>query len=297
MQDLIVKHISGNSSPEEDQILFDWINADTKHLSEFNAQKKIWDLFDDHNNTLPEISVENAWVNFNDKLYKESTKNKRFFIFKIAAVFIVLLISGTFILNFKPQNKNNSIAAKSKNNTPPAINQIITKVINTENEVNLNSIPKKNKGIISPNLKSLDSTLIHKYTLIDSSTALLTSTSVLTALDQSPHQNRLVSLSGAGLFDIKPSTKNFQLETEELIIKVQGTKFNVQKSTVYDNVIEISVEEGVMDVQDKSNSSNLITITANQTYHFDKTTHQFKLVSSTEEKSKKSVFYKIFQKK
>lgn len=296
MQDLIVKHISGNSSPEEDKILFDWINADIKHKSEFNTQKKLWDLFENQNNTLPEISIENAWGNFNGKLHKESTKNKRFFLFKIASVLVVLLISGAFILNFKPEKQIDVLAKKLEIKPSTTTNKLFKQEINNEKEVVLKPVNKGTKDI-SPKLKSIDSTLVDKYTIADSSIAYLTSTSVLTALDQSPHQNRLVSLSGAGLFDIKPSAKNFQLETEELIIKVQGTKFNVQKSTVYDNVIEISVEEGVMDVQDKSNPSNLVTITANQTYHFDKATRQFKLASSTEEKSKKSVFYKFFQKK
>jgi ferric-dicitrate binding protein FerR (iron transport regulator) len=91
------------------------------------------------------------------------------------------------------------------------------------------------------------------------------------------------------MFDIKPQDKDFVLETEELKIIVQGTKFNIDAATEENKFVVITVEEGFMQVFEKENPENKISISSNQKYVYDVENHKF---SEIKNEIKRRKFFK-----
>lgn len=289
MDTLIHKVITGNASPEEISKLNTWISESEANKNTYNSQALLWDLIGKAEKK-PEVDLENAWVRFN--AHKEVAVKKSFVMYKLAAVFILVLGASSLLFLFNESNKIMT-AHKSK------------KELIKQEPVN------SNKTLLSENISDVkptktykafqkrnDTTLLNEIVLVDSSSAKITATSVLKILDHTPNQPRIASLSGAGLFDIKPSDKDFILETEDLKIKVQGTKFNIKTATEEYQFVEISVEEGFMEVYEKANPQNKVNISSKEKYIYDVKNHIFVEQKKAETKSSKwsKFINKIFDK-
>lgn len=296
MDNLINKVISGNASKEEKDLLDNWIMASEENGKYYERQLFIWELIGKAKKPVPEVNVAAAWERFQAK--QENVllvpMRRSSLILRIAAVFVVLLMAGGIYLFFsKPGQENATHFAKKDGHSvlktdKNAIQSAQNNKPEQDNVARLNRYQKRNDSVFSEQID-----------LVDSSYAKITDNSVLKILNHTPNQPRIASLSGAGLFDIKPLDKDFILETEELKIKVQGTKFNVKTATEEYKFVEISVQEGFMEVFEKANPSNRINISSNQTYLYDVERHQFTLQSGGENSNKtskwKTLVNKIFK--
>ncbi|MGV3630467.1 MAG: FecR domain-containing protein [Bacteroidota bacterium] len=299
MDNLINKAISGNASPEELLSLKQWIAASEANSKYYEQQVLMWELIGKAKKN-PEPDVASAWERFAAKKDEEQIIaiqdiRQNTMIYRIAAVFIVLLMAGTlFMLFYKPDPSAASQLSKKDDleQMKPTQSPVLTADHKNPEHVPAVSLKRYQKR--------KDTVYTEEVELIDSSYAKITNNSVLKFLDHTPNQPRIASLSGAGLFDIKPLDKDFILETEELKIKVQGTKFNVKTATDEYQFVEISVEEGFMEVFEKANPSNKVNISSNQKYVYDVEKHLFiqqPLDEQTENPSRwKKLVDKIFRK-
>jgi transmembrane sensor len=292
-EDLILKVISGNASSAEKKSLDVWLNISEENQQMFNQQKLIWQMLGTTKKEV-KVDVDNAWSKF--ELRKETTKNgSSKFLYRIAAILIVVISVGSIgtYLFFGNQNSNLSQIAKAIIKPSKKINnsnsqKAVFQANNTENEKpSFYKRKKVNKETDFPYVE---------YVLNDSSTVKLNDNGALKFLDYSSNNSRVASLIGAGVFDIKPSNQLFVLETDEIIIHVEGTKFNVSPNNEK-NCIEISVEEGRMDVYDKNNLNNSVALTAGQNYIFDIQKREFIQLKIDVKQSKWKKFWKNFGKK
>ncbi|MES2588148.1 MAG: FecR family protein [Bacteroidota bacterium] len=285
---IITKVLSGNGSDADNIILNNWIEESEDNKTIYNQRLLIWQFVGKVKKN-PEVNMIAAWEKFNsNKDLQEKAKNKSFFYYKIAAIFIVLLTSASLIYLF-------TVSSLDNNNTHFAKNLSIKN--DNNNALNFATISEKsepNKIKVKHYAKRKNTSYTHEIVLQDSSSATITKSSVLSFLNNSESHTRIASLSGAGLFDIKPQDKDFVLETAELKITVQGTKFNIKTATEESKFVEISVEEGFMEVFEKENPSNKITITSNQKYIYDIEKHIF--TESTQEIEASSKWKKFINK-
>ncbi len=295
MDNLINKSISGNASPEELLELKAWIAASEENSKYYEQQVLIWELVGKAKKN-PQPDVDAAWERFTAKKEEQElivlpAARSNAMIYRIAAVLIVLLMSGTlFMLFYKPGPSQKTQLSKQEQ-------QDDFKPSQTPVQIAEHQDPKQQPTVnIKRYQKRKDTVYSEQIDLIDSSYAKITNNSVLKILDHTPNQPRIASLSGAGLFDIKPLDKDFILETEELKIKVQGTKFNVQTATEEYKFVEISVEEGFMEVFEKANPSNKVNISSNQKYLYDVEKHLFILQPAAESTEKSSKWQKLMDK-
>jgi ferric-dicitrate binding protein FerR (iron transport regulator) len=293
MDNLINKVISGNASPEELVSLKHWIMASEENSKYYEQQVLIWELVGKAKKS-PEPDVMAAWERFAAKKYEQEivlpAARDNGMIYRIAAVFVILLTAGTLLLLFYKTNPS-AIQLSKKDQ-----HELVKPVKNPVQIADSYEPVQEPVVNIKRYQKRKDSVYSEQIDLIDSSYAKITNNSVLKILDHTPNQPRIASLSGAGLFDIKPLDKDFILETEELKIKVQGTKFNVKTATEEYNFVEISVEEGFMEVCEKANPSNKINISSNQKYLYDVENHMFIQQEAGEDIERPSKWKKLVDK-
>lgn len=277
--ELIGKVISGNASEVEIRELNSWISESADHQKIYDEQLLLWQFLGKSEKKIdPAASdVDAAWARFNQKkdliAAPVPVAKIKYLRFKIAAAIVVLLAVGslaTYMMYADHQiNPKQNIAKVdpkiNPNPEPPQISKLE---------------PQEPKNVkYHKSLKRKDSLVFREVIMPDSSQAILSGNSMLKFLNFQSDQPRIASLSGAGFFNIKPADQDFILETEEITIRVQGTKFSVKTATEEKHYIEISVEDGFMEVAEKANPSNKITVTAQQSYIYDIDTHQFKQVN------------------
>jgi transmembrane sensor len=283
---LISKIITDNASHEEQIALQNWLAESSDNQKHFESQKLIWDLVES-NKIVPAVDVNAAWNKFNS--LKEEPKIipiRSFLIYKIAAVFIVLLASTLLLFLFVENESGKQFAAKKKVEQKQAI-ELQNKIEVAENTQETNYVD------LARFRKKKDSVKTHEVYLPDSSIAKLAEKSEIKLINFNPNQTRIASLSGAGMFDIKPQEKDFVLETEELKLIVQGTKFNIESATEDNKFVVITVEEGFMQVFEKENPDNKISISSNQKYVYDIVNHRFSEIKT--ENKRRKLFKNIFK--
>jgi transmembrane sensor len=293
IEELINKVISGNATPLETKQLNDLLAVSEENQKLFDEQQLVWNVVG-ASKKQTEVDVDLAWSKFLNSKEQISEKPTRI-LYKIAAILIVLLTAGSIGSYIFLNNQNKSFTFIAKEITPK------TKEINSNKNTRLNNqtevtSSKSYFSKIKQNERENDAFL--EYVLLDSSTVKLENKSALTFLEYSPNHSRVASLVGAGVFNIKSSSQLFILETDDIVIHVEGTKFNVSSATTENPYVEIYVEEGAMDVYDKQNMDNSVSLSAGQKYTFNTITRTFKAIDSlTKEKSKWRRFWNKFNKK
>lgn len=280
-EELLMKVISGNATPAENNKFQLWVEASESNRKEYEQQQLIWQFVGTSKKEV-EVDVEAAWMRFAElKEQVEDRPSK--IIYRIAAALIVLLMAGSIgtYLFFGNQKAGFSTIAKVI---------VPEKKIEAQIQDDAKTLaqiverPLKQIGYRRATNRINNKPAYVEYVLVDSSTVKLTNHSALKFLDYSTNNSRIASLSGAGVFDIKPSNQLFILETDDIIVHVEGTKFDISSPTSENQFVEIYVEEGSMDVFDKQNLDNKISLTSGQKYVFDIQKREFKL-AQTESKS------------
>ncbi len=224
---LILRFVQGQSKPEEVLELRNWVNKDEGNLKAFHQVQNLWNSIE-IDKSITDHDVHERWLSLEQKIkpaistgINENNKSitRSFYQsqFFIAAV--------VFILGF-------------------AISFILFKIIPQA------SVGQEFSEITTP-LGSR--TLIH---LSDGSMVWLNAGSTFTYPDKFSRNNREVFLVGEAYFEVsKDKNKEFLVNTEDFIIKVYGTEFNV-KSYPDDHTSETTLIEGFISVTKKKIQKN-----------------------------------------
>jgi len=219
---LILRSVQGQCEPEEILELRNWINDDKENLKAFHQIQNLWNTIEVDKN-ITELDVHEKWLNLEQKIKPANSSdindNKRsntrnFYqgkFFIAASIFILGFVIAFTLFKIIPQN-------------------------NDEQEFSEITTPMGSR------------TLIH---LSDGSKVWLNAGSTFTYPDKFNKNNREVFLEGEAYFQVsKNRNKEFLVNTEDFLIKVYGTEFNV-KSYPEDETSEATLVEGAISVTKK----------------------------------------------
>lgn len=187
--DLIVKYLAGEASPDEAESFHDWLSI-AENQSYFEGFQQTW------NSTRPSVkpilpTTKTAWEDLNAKLNSGSTPiRSRFqlssFIVKIAASVLVVFISSIFIYYYLKEE------------------QTISEITLRSNE--------NSRTVVLP----------------DSSKVVLYRHSSISYTENFGLLNREINFSGEGFFRVESNVeKPFVIHTSLADVKVIGTVFNI----------------------------------------------------------------------
>lgn len=208
---LLTKYLANETNPEENNEVKDWLERDINNQNEFEEIKKTWNLF---NNTakIDQFDVEQSLKQVKKKL-KNSSETKVFILKPLLKMAAAIL----FIITI-------GLTAFYFINNP------------LKNTIALSS----NEGIVTKILP--DGTTI----ILNANTALKYNVTF------NNNKTRKVWLNGEAYFNVKPNkSKPFIIETNNSIIKVLGTSFNV-KAYKNSERSTVSVNSGIVEFSRKS---------------------------------------------
>lgn len=281
IENIIQKAVSGNASKAEMHQLNGWLRLSEKNRKMYDEQLLLWQFMGKAKKSVDtDVDVNAAWERFALKK-EEASKETPFSWYKIAAVVFVILTAGVigsylFVNNF---NDKPVIQAKKNPQTVSPADSAVVQVADN-NETPTSTIRKKRTK------QQFEDEGFTVKILPDSSQVTLAPNSVLNFLNFTPEQ-RVVSLAGAGFFNLKPMNQDFVIETKELIIRVEGTKFNIKTESEEYKFIELYVEEGSMEAYEIGNPSNKVVLTSSESYIYDVEKHQFFQLNKVEKTDSK----------
>lgn len=233
----IVKNLKGNTTPDEQAVLNDWLEEDENHSKIFTEIKNVYTL----TSTVPRYffpDKEKAWRKIDSQTRNPNFKIRQLFSrlkYTAAAVFL-LLISLILFWTY-----HNHILEERK---------LLSEIV---------APPGQKTMVVLP----------------DSSLVWLNSGSSLKYNGNFNVKDRELVLKGEAYFDVKRNeTKKFRVQTGILTVQVYGTAFNV-KNYDDDNFQEITVSEGRVGISDKT--KELKQITSGQQAILNKSTNKLTL--------------------
>jgi ferric-dicitrate binding protein FerR (iron transport regulator) len=147
--DLLVKHLLGEASPEEEKAVTEWMNESATHREYYNQFRKIWDKSKtlDAEST---VDVNKAWKRFQNRLATQNESPKilkpnRFSWIRIAAS--VILVVGLGVITYFLVNKTSEptdMIAQSGQNT--LVDTLPDGSVITLNKKSTITYPSKFKG-------------------------------------------------------------------------------------------------------------------------------------------------------
>jgi transmembrane sensor len=218
--DLLAKFITGQSSPEENIRVREWINQSQDNLQVYNQLKNVWDKSETTDkNFTPDIEKAldklNSKLNLNHSSAIDESKGVRktlFVLLRIAA-FVILIVGSWIIFNGVRQHS------------------LITQINDTGAPLNIllpdNSNVTLNKGA------SLIYPRVFKKHL------------------------REVQLNGEAFFQVlKVQDKPFFINAGKSYVRVLGTSFNV-RALKNEDIVTVTVEEGRVEFGSKLTKKNI----------------------------------------
>ncbi|WP_134090197.1 FecR family protein [Olivibacter sp. XZL3] len=117
--------------------------------------------------------------------------------------------------------------------------------------------------------------------LPDGSTVTLNANSALDVRKEYGREQRTVFLQGEAFFDVKPQTQSpFFVRTDDLLVQVLGTSFNV-KAYNHRQKVEVAVSTGKVQISDKAKGQTFL-LRKDEGYSYDLPSKQFtKLVGNS----------------
>lgn len=189
--DLLIAFLCGETSPEDAQLVKEWIMASDDNHAIFENLKKIWNTSENAFSKPINVDKKKAWSKLNNRI--ENTENKKTdkkagskfisFTLKVAAVLVPFLLISYYIFNYYYKN------------------ELLT--INSEDKTLEKNLP--------------DGTIVK-----------LNSHSILQYPAKFDTKSREISFIGEGFFNVSPDKhKPFVIHCDKIYIKVLGTSFNV----------------------------------------------------------------------
>jgi transmembrane sensor len=220
---ILAKYLSGEMSEAESRAFEAEISAQEMHKTSIEKMKKHWTAMEGYKDS-KSLNTRIAWEKLHDRLQDEklipaqrvSEKNRSVHhLVRIAAVMLILM--GIGIVIYLNMSRKQAVEMVQ---------------LNTVNEVN---------------------TLIK--TLADGSVIYIAQNSLFSFPEEFEFASRNVGLKGEAFFDIAPNPdKPFIIETDEALIQVLGTAFNVK--TQNGNGFELFVDRGKVKVTLKTDPSH-----------------------------------------
>ena len=216
--DLLVKHLLGEASPEEEKAVNEWMNENATHREYYNQFKKIWD----QSKAIAAestVDVNKAWQRFQNRFATQhespkSLKRNRFSWMRIAASVILVVGLGVityFLVNQTPETKE-MIAQSGQN--------------------------------------------ILVDTLPDGSVITLNKKSTVTYPSKFKGNKRAIALKGEAFFNVTPDkNKPFVISVNDVEVTVVGTSFNIKSEN---GNTEVVVETGIVQVTKSGKTVELI---------------------------------------
>jgi ferric-dicitrate binding protein FerR (iron transport regulator) len=213
--DLLVKHLLGETNREEQIIVQQWIQASNENEKHFEQLKMIWEQ-SKISAKLSAIDVDAAWNKFSKRLQQDSYQPK-------AKVFPI-----RSLLNWQ------SVAAM-------LIVFVITAILwfnNGGSKEQLTKVKSAN-AVLTDTLKDGSIITLNQYASIEYDRAF-------------SGTERKVKLKGEAFFSVAPDKqKPFIVSANNAVITVVGTSFNVK---AIDSLTEIIVETGIVQVRTSTGS-------------------------------------------
>ena len=208
---LIVRYLSNEATPGEQEQLFDWVSRSKENQKVFNEYVNLWSSQD---SSLGKFSLENAFRNLNSRIdaFEESEKKKTVFFnrWNIAAAIVFLIVSGFVLFHtgvFSYQKHQQSLLKE------------ITASVKRE-----------------------------KVTLSDGSVITLNAQAKFQYPEAFIAGTREVYLSGEAFFEVaKDSLRPFIIHANGTTTTVLGTSFNVNATQ---EAVIVSVATGKVSVSD-----------------------------------------------
>ena len=230
---LIIKHLSGETTPSEEQLLSSWLLESDLNQKQFNETKSAWELTNEKlDPEVASIIIDDEWdkissqLNFEEKNNVIQLKPKTSFNWvKIAATILILVTigAGWYLLN-QPKE---------------------TKLIAT-NKIIENKLP-------------------------DGSNIVLKEQSSLIYDEEYNQSVRKVVLKGEAFFKVEPNKeKPFIVEAGNIVVKVLGTSFIV-RNDLQKQLFEVIVSEGQVLVYNATNKRDSVIINAGEKASFEAT--------------------------
>lgn len=297
---LINKFIDNTISAEERKVLERWVLESETNMTFFKKSVK-----ESRRKTSADFDADLAYRRFSEILKSKKSTRKPFRkTLKYAAIFAVLLTIG-FLMKQQLLNKTKktTISVVEKEGKPSLENEIVikladgtTKILNsTSNEVvtdakgNIVANQAKNSIAFDAARESVSSSPIYneiyipygeifKLKLSDGTIVFLNAGSKLRfpqSFDYTDNK-RTVYLEGEAFFDVaKNKNKPFIVNTQEVDVKVLGTKFNIT-SYENDDYIATTLIEGSVSVYENRTPDNRMQLTPSFQANYDKFGNNFR---------------------
>jgi len=213
-----VKHLLGETSPEEDEAVNEWMNENAANKEYYNQLKKIWD---NSKKLAAEstLDVDKAWERFQKRVAVQNEspkilKHDRFSWIRIAAS--IILIAGLGIAAYFMINNNN-----------------------------------ESKEIVA---RAGQNILVD--TLPDGSVITLNKKSTITYPSKFKGNSRAIALNGEAFFKVAPDKKKpFIISVDDVQVSVVGTSFNIKSEN---GNTEVVVETGIVEVTKSGKTVELV---------------------------------------
>lgn len=217
LNELITKHLVGETSPEEQKELSSWINESPENLRHYNELKKTFDLAESHFSPTDfadlNIDVEQEWDYFKEKVGEKKSRHLApvQLWLRIAATILLLVATGGIVYYYTASTTTVYQTAANKE----------TVILPDGSTVTLNR----------------DTRLSYDRTFGDDS--------------------RTVRLHGEAFFEVgADADKPFIILTGETLVRVVGTSFNVNAYDSMD-VVEVVVQTGVVSFQETASEAKV----------------------------------------
>ncbi|MES2809822.1 MAG: FecR domain-containing protein [Bacteroidota bacterium] len=199
MDELLAKYMLGEATPQEIQLIDEWVKASPVNQKYFNHFKQIWDAAGTLK-TESNLDVDASWMEFKQMAKNPQSQGKARRVnirwFQVAAMLLLTVTAvGVLYQMFKPG--------------PP---QMLTSRAVNVTETN---------------------------TLADGSVITLNKNSMITYPDKFDGDRREITLNkGEAFFDIAPNkAKPFLIHINDAVVKVVGTSFNIKTTDTGTHVI------------------------------------------------------------
>jgi len=225
----MISKLSGNSRPEEDNLLTIWLKTSRQNQVLFDEVTKLW-----KSSTvklkLNNPATEGEWKRLQEQIQNDKIKTNWISLpqtWLAAAASIIILIGVVFYVKPSLDNQT-SVPAIVENKTEPK-SEAPAKV--TDSDIHIAATAK-----------------VMTVKLPDGSQVWLNSNSTL-SYSPSFKQNRSVHLSGEGYFMVVPDAKHpFSVQTKNINTIVVGTSFNIKEE---DSTVFVTVSKGKVKMTDE----------------------------------------------
>lgn len=235
IDDLIIRHLAGETDKDEDSMLHSWIKEDSKNEKYFNRSRELW-FSSMTENSLKQYDWRkafDAFISWRNRKQDRQARRKRLFTILRNVSAACLLATAVSYVSFR-----------------------IGKTGLTENLASITVEAPAGSNV--------------RTVLPDGTTVMLNSCSYITYSQAFGLKDRTVKLCGEGYFDIKKNEKlPFIIETGNIIVEDIGTKFNISDYNSDEKAV-LKLDEGKVSMQGRKGDGKKYYLVPNQKAVFDK---------------------------